>query len=123
MLYLDAEQLKSSLSLGKPVEQWLGNEETEEYTVLKWLRVEKEPDGKYTVIYIECFDEGNDDFVDIYEFSALDPDSPFGVINSFSSIADAIGFSIENYGASSLKFVAEGMIQEEYIKYLNIKNR
>lgn len=121
MLYLEQEQLKSNLNLGKSVEQWLGTETGNEYIIIKWLRVDKEADGNYTVTYIECFDEGNEDFADVYEFSTLDPDYPFGITSSFSSIADAIDFSVENYGASYSKFVSEGMIQEEYINYFKNK--
>ncbi|QDW25197.1 hypothetical protein FFJ24_010395 [Pedobacter sp. KBS0701] len=117
MLYLQQEQLKSNLSLGKAVEQWINAEIKEDYVIIKWLRIEKEADGSYTVTYFECFDEGDENFVDVYEFSMLDPDYPFGIITSFSSIKDAIDFSVENYGASVLKFVSGGMIQEEYANY------
>ena len=121
MKYLEIEQLKTSLRLGKTVEQWLGHIDEEDYTILKWLSLEPEPNGKYSVVYIESFDDGNADFIDVYEFSALDPDEPFGVIETFSSLDEAITFSINEYGALEDKFVNSGMIQDEYLAYLNNK--
>jgi len=118
-LYLTEEQLKTNLSLGKSIEQWLGYLQKEEYTLLKWLRIDKERDGNYSVAYFESFDEGNKAFLDIYEFSLIDPDEPYGVINSFSTMAEALDFTEVTYGALMDKFVSAGMIQEEYLAYLN----
>ncbi|TDQ12031.1 hypothetical protein [Pedobacter metabolipauper] len=122
MIHLTIEQLKANLSLGKTVEQWLGYKDENSYTILKWISIEKEHHGEYSVAYIESFDEGNEDFIDIYEFSTLDPDEPLGIISTFSNIDEAIDFSLNEYGASVDKFVSGGMIQEEYLIYLNSKS-
>lgn len=119
MLYLEIEQLKTYLSLGNTLEQWLGHERKDEYTVLKWLSIEKERSGEYAVSYIESFDEGSLEFIDIYEFSTLDPDEPFGVTNTFSSVDKALDFAKKEYNASLDKYVTGGMIQEEYLHYLH----
>jgi hypothetical protein len=37
-------------------------------------------------LYIESFDDGNKDFIDLYEFSTIDPDEPYGVIITFDSV-------------------------------------
>lgn len=121
MNYLNLEQLKSILIVGKAIEQWLGYSNEEDYIILKWIRIDPEKGGHFTVSYFESFDEGNIDFVDIYEFSTLDPDVPFGISNTFSTIEEAINFSIKEYNAALDKFVSAGMIQEEYIIYLNSK--
>jgi len=121
MIYLQEEQLKTSIALGKSVEQWLGTQIQADFTIIKWLRIDKEADNSYTVSYFECFDDGSEDFYDVYEFSSLDPDQPFGLISSFSSVEDAIIYSTEHYGASSAKFIIGGMIQEEYAAYLKNK--
>ncbi|MFC0512677.1 hypothetical protein ACFFGT_00640 [Mucilaginibacter angelicae] len=120
MKYLLPEQLKTSLSLGKPIEQWLSYQKHDDYTVLKWLRIDKERDAIYSVSYIECFDEGGKDFFDIYEFAPLDPNEPF-IINSFGAIDEALTFATDNYQASESKFVSAGMIQEEYKDYLTAR--
>ncbi|QKJ31600.1 hypothetical protein HQ865_18125 [Mucilaginibacter mali] len=117
--YLTIEQLRTNISLGKPVEQWLSHESKEDYTILKWLRIYKERDQTYSVNYIECYDDGDDDFIDIYEFSSLDPDELY-FSNSFDSVGGALDFSVSNYSASLDKFVTGGMIQEEYILYRSL---
>lgn len=120
MKYLDFEQVKTNLSLGKSIEQWLGFEKKDDYVVLKWISIIREKAGKYSTVYIECFDEGNEDFLDIYEFSMIDPDEPYGVINEFQNYDEAIEFAIVEYGASKERFVNSGMIQEEYLNYMNM---
>lgn len=117
--YLKEEQLKANLSLGKAVEQWLTYIKEQDYVILKWLRIDKEKNGTYTVAYFESFDEGNSDFLDVYEFSLLDPDEPFGTISTFNSIEDALEFSKVTYNAADSKYVTAGMIQEEYRFYLS----
>jgi hypothetical protein len=71
------------------------------------------------VAYIECFDEGNENFLDIYQFSSLNPDEPDGVLNKFDNSDDALNFSANAYGASNEKYVSDGIIQEEYSDYLH----
>lgn len=120
-MYLNEDQVRSRLNLGKPVEQWLGISDEVEYTVLKWLRIDKERNNTFTIAYFECLDDGNEEFADIYEFSTLDPDEPFGLLKEFDSVDDALTFSIDTYQASFIKFVSGGMIQDEYLGYLNYK--
>lgn len=117
--YLTEEQLKSNLALGFAVEQWLSYYQEEDYVVIRWLRIDKERDQRYTVAYFECFDEGNADFLDIYEFSALNPDEPYGVLTQFDNSEEALRFSETAYEASIGRYVSAGMIQEEYRDYLH----
>ena len=117
--YLMDEQIRARLRLGKSVEQWLGVVQEADYTILRWLSIDKESDESYSVVYFESFDEGNEDFLDIYAFSLVDPDEPFGVIHTFSSVADALEFAEATYKASPHKYTAAGMIQEEYRYYIN----
>jgi hypothetical protein len=116
--YLTIERLEPSLRAGKSVEQWLTYNKETDYTILKWLRTDKEKDSTYSVAYFESFDDGDGDFVDIYEFSLLYPDEPFGIINSFDSAKDALDFAIQKYSALKTKFVSAGRIQDEYEIYL-----
>ncbi|ULT23506.1 hypothetical protein KUH03_30695 [Sphingobacterium sp. E70] len=112
--YLAADQIRARLRLGKSVEQWLGVVQETDYTILRWLSIDKESDESYSVAYFESFDEGNEEFLDIYAFSLVDPDEPFGAIDTFSSITEALEFAEVTYKASPLKYTAAGMIQEEY---------
>ncbi|TFF35043.1 hypothetical protein [Mucilaginibacter psychrotolerans] len=117
MRYLTSEQLSANLSLGKSVEQWLAPKEEDTYVVLRWLRIDKEKDLTYTTCYIECFDEGDEQFADIYEFSPIDPDEP-EVLNNFASADEAILFVKDAYAASLDKFVNAGLIQDEYRNFI-----
>jgi hypothetical protein len=119
--YLTQEQLTGNLRLGKSVEQWIGHAAIDDYIILKWLRIDKEKTSDYSVAYFQSFDEGSREFIDIYEFSAVDPDDMSGVIHSFPEFDEALRFAVENYAASLSKFVSAGMIQQEYLNYLNSK--
>lgn len=113
MRYLTIQQFQTNLSLGKSIEQWLSYEDKIDYTILKWLRIDKEKDSTYSVSCIESFDDGGDDYIDIYSFSPINPDEPY-IIDNFKSIYEAVKFAIDAYSASDSKFVSAGMIQEEY---------
>jgi len=116
--YLTDGLIRTRLRLGKSVEQWLDDVQEDDYTILKWLSIDKENDESFSVAYFECFDEGNEDFMDIYAFSLIDPDEPFGVIHTFPSIVDALEFATFTYKASSYRYISTGMIQEEYRDYI-----
>jgi len=116
-MYLDEQELVSRLSLGKPVEQWLGVDIKTDYEILKWVRINKEEDDSYVVAYHEMFDDGGENFLDIYAFESVDPDEPYGVITEFTNYVDALSFCLGKYGCSWDKFVGTGMIQEEYRRY------
>ncbi|MEN0056404.1 MAG: hypothetical protein AAGC65_22180 [Mucilaginibacter sp.] len=117
--YLTEEQLRSNLKLGKSVEQWLTYEKRDDYTVLKWLRIDNEKSLQFSVSYFESFDEGDENFLDIYEFSLLDPDELFGVINTFDSVEEVLSFVEVKYSALINRFVPAGGIQDEYQRYVN----
>jgi hypothetical protein len=116
MKYLTNEQLRANLSLGKTIEQWLSFESKNDYVILKWLSINKDRDLQYAVNYHECFDDGSEDFFDIYEFDPLDPDEPY-VLDNFETVDRALEFAISKYNASPTKFITGGMIEEEYKNY------
>jgi len=117
MKYLTPEQSIGALTCARAVEQWLPSVFNEDYTVLRWLRIEKTKHGECAVQYITCFDDGDDDFIDISEFSPVNPDEPL-MQDTFGSADDALGFAVQTYQADLCRFVGAGMIQEEYKGYL-----
>lgn len=119
--YLNESELKTRLKLGKSVEQWLGAGQIDDYTVIKWLSIEHERGQLYNVVYLEVFDEGDEDFTDIVEFLSVDPDAEYGVVNTFSSVDEALQFVQDQYKASLNKFVSDGMISFEYIDFLKTR--
>lgn len=118
MKYLDKQQLATALSLGKPVEQWIGVDEKSDYTVIKWLRIDKEKDGTYSLSYFQVFDEGSEGLLDIYEFHAVNPDEQYGKIDSFDTADNALYATYSMYDAKPDKFVNGGLIQSLYNEYL-----
>ena len=117
-MYLHASELAARVNLGKEAEQWLSYEIESEYNFIKWLVISKY-NKQFTITYFESFDEGSSDFHDVHEFSVLDPeDAPYGITNEFKSLEDAVDFAVKTYGASANRFVAGGMIQNEYADYL-----
>jgi hypothetical protein len=110
--YLSPEQLQMQLQARRTVEQWLGVREQAGQRVLKWLDIESTRSGKYAVRVCEVFDDGSDDFVDVYDFSSLDSDKP-DVVETFDDAAAALSFA-ETQGASPGRFVPSGKIQDVY---------
>ena len=121
-IYLTEQQLKANLMVNRAIEQWLSVYNENDYTIIRWIRIDKETSGEFSVAYFESFDEGSEDFADIYEFSLKYPDEPFGVINYFDTLEEVLNYTIITYHASIDKFVAAGIIQEEYLNYLSSKN-
>lgn len=59
---------------------------------------------------------GNADFVDVYEFPAVDPDEEHGegqALATFDRSVEALAASIE-HGALPDRWVNEGVVQDEY---------
>ncbi len=116
--YLTKNQVQTQLAAGKAVEQWLGHANEDRYRLIKWLRIDKERTGQYSVTYFEVIDEGSYSYLDIYGFSALNPDLPYGNISTFDNKEDALDCAQNNYSALFDKFVGSGMIQEVYAELL-----
>ena len=116
--YLTENQIASQLNLGRSVEQWLGHKNENEYRLIKWLRIDCEKMGHFSVTCFEVFDEGFHASLDIYSFSALDPDYPYGDIITFDKKEDALNYAQNSCGAFSNKFVGAGVIQDIYAEFL-----
>jgi hypothetical protein len=96
------------------VENLLQESRQEDLLVIRFLRIDRERGGDFSVALFEVIDEGNKDFLDIYEFSPIDPDFPFGKMASFKSADDAVSYSKIELSADENKFVNAGIIQGEY---------
>ncbi len=118
--YVTKPELLARVRLGKEVAQWLGHVDEAAYTIIKWLTIGK-TSSQYYVLYQESFDDGDEEFCDVVEFSAVDPDADEEA--SFDTADDAVNFAIEQYAACIDKFVAGSMIGEEYTKYLKAKQQ
>lgn len=82
--------------------------------VIGFLRIEREGSDAWTVRVSEVFDDGQEDFIDIYAFGYPDPDVPFVVVRSFQSVEAALAYAVQDLSASLDRFVNAGVIQDEY---------
>ncbi|TGE09437.1 hypothetical protein [Hymenobacter fodinae] len=118
--YLVSTQAKTRLSLGKPIAQFLLPKEGDE-VILRWVSIDSGEEKAYCVAYHEVFDEGEEDFTDIVEFTtALDENGEEvdSITTEFDTIEEALTFANTEYGALADKYVAESMIGSEYADYL-----
>lgn len=115
--YLLETQLAPTLQVGKAVDQWLGAKTELEYNSIEWLRIKKSKGG-FAVTYFESFDEGNEEFLDLYAFTMVNFDEPYGLVEILDTINDAIDFAEKTYGAKKDRFMLDGVIQQEYLDYV-----
>jgi hypothetical protein len=118
MKYLTESNLDQALSSGRPVEQWLGASKQGEDKIIKWVRIDREPTGEYSVTLFEANDEGDDSHLDVYEFSPVDAELPYGLIKSFPDQNAALAYAMDELGANADHFVNAGLVQEEYHSFL-----
>ena len=119
-MYLSRLELKARIHVGKEAEQWLSHAEEGEYTVIKWLYLVQEDRHRYSVTYLESFDEGDEGWQLVPEFSLLDPNAEERTV--FDSVEEAVAYAVQAYGASPDRFVPKGMLVQEYARYWQSKN-
>lgn len=119
-LYLSRLELQARLHIGKGAEQWLGHTDAGDYTAIQWLYLAQEDRCRYSVTYMESFDEGDEDWHQVPEFSLLDPDAEES--KAFDSVEEVVAYAVQTYGASPDRFVPGGMLAEEYARYWQSKN-
>ena len=115
--YLNKQELKTILNLGKTVEVFLGRIH-EDPQILTHLAVSKTDNNNLKVVIIDSYDEGNSEFTDIYEFSFVNPDMDFETHN-FEDIDKTIDFIKAKFKLNEIKFINEGICQDEYVELLN----
>ena len=101
------------------VEQLLGHSFEDGIQVIRFVRIDQDRSGSFAVSYFEVSDDGNPDFLDVYEFGAIDPEFPYGNTKSFPSAGEAVHYACEKLGAAREKFLGAGMIQVEYKETLH----
>ncbi|MBA0101036.1 hypothetical protein WH218_18560 [Stenotrophomonas indicatrix] len=114
MRYLNSLDVRSSLAAGRNIEQLLPERYEMSEIVVRYISIECSSRESWIVRLCEVFDNGTPGFLDIYEFEAVDPDFPFGNEWVFDSIKGALTFAEDTLGASSVRYVNQGLIQDEY---------
>lgn len=119
MKYIDESRIIHLLEVPRAIEQLLPSGLGDIGAAVRVIRIEKSRSGKYAVILLELEDDGAPDFLDVYEFSAVNPDFPYGRIEYFESAYDAVSYCCDELGADRGKFIGDGMIQDEYVAQLH----
>jgi len=116
MRYLTRSQIQSALSRGRHVEQLLSPTTINGATVLRWIDLHPAND-QFAIRLYEVFDDGSEDYLDIYSFEPVNPDEE-PTPRSFDSLDDALSFAESSYTASRDRYVNQAVIQDEYADYL-----
>ena len=119
--YIDKQQINTYLNLGKTIEVFLGRINIDR-AVLSYLELTKTKNNKIQLTIFEHYDEGNLNWLDIYDFSYIDPDEEFETIE-FDDIENAIEEIKARFQLNEVKFVNQGVIQDEYKDLLKLEGR
>lgn len=111
--HLTERQAVSALERGATIEQMLSSDL--DGGSFRWLSAAREDDVLVLRLHETC-DDGGPDFLDVYDFTAVNPDDEFGTGVAVASASDAtelIGIAVAS-GARVDRWVSGGVIQDEY---------
>jgi hypothetical protein len=117
-IFLADHEARLELRSGRSIEQWLQHTDERTYRTISWLRIDPADGGAVTVTLFEVFDDGSPDFLDIYEFEAVDPEAPYGTSSSFADVDAAFNYVRDVARAATDRFVRAGDIQLLYSRFL-----
>ncbi len=117
MRHLTEPNLQSALQRGRYVEQFISPTITDNATILRWLEL-RSTDDRFTLTLYEVFDDGSEDYLDVYSFEQLAPDEE-PVRHSFSTLDEALSFAETSYSAPRNRYVNQAVILDEYADYLS----
>lgn len=110
---LTEQQAVAALRRGASIEQLLTT--TVSDGTISWLSITAGDDG-FVLRHHAVLDDGDDDFLDVYEFRPVDEDDDLGegtVLGTFSDVPSAFEAAAQN-GARATDWVNAGLIQDEY---------
>lgn len=112
--YLTAQEAKETLRRGKSVEIFLGGFEFNSEKCIRWASFNAEESGVIASLW-ESYDQGSPDYIDIYTFDSPsgEYDEPVRVVHS-----DCVENAAKELEITQLNFVNQGVIQDEYLSYL-----
>ena len=110
--------LESTLTRGKPLEQFMGSVSGVPAEALRWLEV-RLGESRFEVWVHDVEDVGNESWIDIYAFPYVQGDPPDAPAASFSSAGEALAFAYSKFGARATRWVNQLVAQDEYSDYLH----
>jgi len=108
--YLTPDQIESALKRGKSVEQLLERPAPDR---ISWLQLRPVTDGVELWRY-DVFDDGNEEFLDVYSFTPVDEDGPENPEETHPAAATACAAAEARFSAVSGRWVNQSLIQDEY---------
>ena len=119
--YLNNQQAKSYLDLGKTIEVFLGRVHSDK-GIISYLEINKSQDNKLEVTIYDHYDEGSLELLDVYSFSYFDSEEDFEILQ-FDNIEELIETIQLRFQLSEIKFVNRGIIQDEYKDLLELEGK
>jgi len=112
--YLTIKEAESTLMRGKSIEAWIDDFSNNGEKCIRWASF-RSSNNKVLGCIWESLDQGDEDYLDIYSFDLLsgEYDKP-----AFKSIGNTLEEAVRSLGLSDIKFVNQGVIQDEYGSYL-----
>jgi hypothetical protein len=104
--------VKSTLSRGAAVEQFLERYSCDGHGRIAWLEIRPMGKDAYEVRRYDAEDRGDASWVDVYEW--LDGDAEFAP-SICRTPEEALEFASNEYGANPTKWVNSGCVQDEYL--------
>ena len=114
--HLTQSQIESALKRNKSVECFLGA--TAEGQI-SWLSLTPNF-GAYELWRFDAFDDGSEDYLDVYSFEMVEPDF-LDPLRVFDGVSEALAYAEENHSADKSRWVNEALVQDEYADLLASK--
>jgi hypothetical protein len=90
MKFLSDTQIQSLISAGRKVEQMKNPYVLDDIRVVEYVSIYIDRGGVIVLWHSINEDIGDEDYIDVYSFPGIDPDSPYGERFEFESIKDAL---------------------------------
>jgi hypothetical protein len=118
MRHLQGMHLEHAIRHGKTVEQFLGGFDHEGEPAIRYLSI-RFHGGEFSLHLHELFDQGTEDYIDLYSFDYLDlPEDRFEPHPiKFNSMEDALRYAHSEFGAVPERWVNQGVVQDEYADF------
>jgi hypothetical protein len=108
--HLTTDQIDSALQRGKSVEQLLERPAPDQ---IAWVELRPVSEGVELWRY-DVFDDGSDEFFDLYSFSPIEGDLPESPVDTYPDVTTASAAAQARFSADSGRWVNQFMIQDEY---------
>ncbi|MDP2634724.1 MULTISPECIES: hypothetical protein [unclassified Pseudoalteromonas] len=112
--YLSAQEAEAALRRGRAVEVFLGGYKYSSVNTIRWVSFSNSS-GCVVGNLWEALDQGSKDYADIYSF-----DSPAGDYNEPVKVVESpdLTAAMKELGITNQQFINSGVVQDEYIDYL-----